>query len=53
MPQRELPLPTEALQCRQSAEAELREGNPVSAIAWALLAISGQLAGLLHQQRRH
>lgn len=46
------PLPTEPLTCRQNAEAQLSAGATPEAIAWALLAISGQLAQLINQQRR-
>lgn len=54
-----VPLPQEPLECRQHAEALLQEndggGGPAAAIAWALLAIGGQLADIrryLHRQSR-
>lgn len=50
--EREQPLPTEPLECRQIAEASLLAGNHAEAVAWTLLAISGQLAQLLRQQGR-
>lgn len=43
------PLPPEPLECRQNAEAILRDradrvSGPDTAAAWALLAIAGELA---------
>lgn len=45
-------LPTEPLECRQNAEAALVECKPPEAIAWALLAVTGQLTQLINLQRR-
>lgn len=49
---RDTALPSEPLECRQSAEANLLDGNVPYAVASALLAISGQLAQLIRQTRR-
>ncbi|MFJ2707851.1 hypothetical protein ACIO3R_32325 [Streptomyces sp. NPDC087428] len=37
------PLPADALECRQNAEQALTEPAPLSACAWALLAIAAEL----------
>lgn len=38
------PLPPDALECRQNAEQALTEPAPLSACAWALLAVAAELA---------
>jgi hypothetical protein len=45
-------LPTEPLECRQNAEAALRDEAPSTAMTWALLAIAGELADLRREQAK-
>jgi hypothetical protein len=40
------PLPTDTLECRQNAEGALADQAPLSACAWALLAIAGDVAAI-------
>ncbi|MFF8793338.1 hypothetical protein [Streptomyces globisporus] len=40
------PLPAASLDCRQNAEAALANQAPLSACAWALLAIAGDVAAI-------
>lgn len=45
-------LPTETLECRQIAERALNDRDPMEAIAWALLAIAGELAEIRRELRK-
>lgn len=40
------PLPPESLECRQNAEQALTEPAPLTACAWALLAVAAELAAI-------
>ncbi|MFD8471886.1 hypothetical protein ACFV2E_07480 [Streptomyces globisporus] len=40
------PLPADSLDCRRNAEAALSGQAPLSACAWALLAIAGDVAAI-------
>ncbi|WP_318196907.1 hypothetical protein [Streptomyces sp. MCL20-2] len=40
------PLPADSLDCRRNAEAALADQAPLSACAWALLAIAGDVAAI-------
>jgi hypothetical protein len=52
------PLPPEPLECRQNADALLArssgtfEALPIKAVAWALLAIAGELAVIRREMRK-
>ena len=53
------PLPPEPLECRQNAQRSLgewvvrdKENGPLHAIAWALLAIAGELAVIRREMRK-
>ena len=50
------PLPPEPLECRQNAERLLArssvEALPIKAVAWALLAIAGELAVIRREMRK-
>jgi hypothetical protein len=47
-------LPAEPLQCRKTAEANLEEPDsaPLRAVAWALLAVAGELAEVRRELKR-
>lgn len=40
------PLPADSLDCRRNAEQALASEAPLSACAWALLAIAGDVAAI-------
>lgn len=46
------PLPADALECRQNAQDAVRDQAPLSACAWALLAIAAEVADIRRAGRR-
>ncbi|WP_327268810.1 hypothetical protein OG233_14130 [Streptomyces sp. NBC_01218] len=46
------PLPTDSLECRQTAEAALAAGDPATGAAWAVLAVAAELAAARKERRR-
>lgn len=44
VPEQRRPTPADSLECRQNAEDALRDQAPLSACAWALLAIAAEAA---------
>ncbi|MFJ3597901.1 hypothetical protein ACIPRU_15460 [Streptomyces sp. NPDC090126] len=46
------PLPADSLDCRRNAESALDGQDPLSACAWALLAIAGDVAAIRRTVRK-
>lgn len=52
VPEQRRPTPADALECRQNAEQALTEPAPLTACAWALLAMAAELAAIRRAQRK-
>ncbi|RAJ64735.1 hypothetical protein K388_01930 [Streptomyces sp. KhCrAH-43] len=52
VPEQRRPTPADSLECRQNAEDALRDQAPLSACAWALLAIAAEAVAIRRAGRR-
>ncbi|WP_168712366.1 hypothetical protein [Streptomyces sp. A1277] len=52
VPDERRPTPADSLECRQNAEDALRDQAPLSACAWALLALAAEAAAVRRSSRR-